>query len=120
MTSPPGVSARQSARAPQTLPKFMPPVMLDSSAPHPYLPFQPDSAQFIIQPKGSQPPVASSRDSTPRIPKDILVAAKNGHLEWVKRHSAAGQTEMTDTMGEVREILSCFPSQPRTLTLPFV
>lgn len=34
-------------------------------------------------------------------PKDILVAAKIGNLEYVQRYVSEGQTEMTDLMGEV-------------------
>jgi hypothetical protein len=93
----PDVSARLGDRP--RLPEFMPPVTLDSLTPHPYLPFQPDRAQFIIQP--NEPEVVQ-----PPPPKDILAAAKSGSLEWVKSYSDLGQTEMADSMGEVRSRFS--------------
>lgn len=80
----------------------MPPVTLDSYAPHPYLPLQPDKSQFIIHPKQpfeSAQPLTSDMKSQP--PKNILVAAKSGSLEWVKQYSESGQTELADSMGEV-------------------
>ena len=86
----------------------MPPVTLKSLAPHPYLPFQPSKSQFIIPPQDATshaPPGLSTSDkrgeATFGMPKNILAAAKAGNLEWIKRYSAAGQTEMADNMGEV-------------------
>jgi hypothetical protein len=90
-------SADVPSRAGDTssLPKFMPPVTLDSLEPHPYLPFQPDRRQFIILPEVGEGSAVAG-------PKDILVAAKSGALAWVKRFVAMGQTELQDSMGEVR------------------
>jgi hypothetical protein len=100
MSAPPGVCGRQNKQGQHPLPKFMLPVTLGSFAPHPYLPFQPHKSQFIILPSQAesvqQPPPMS--DSPP---KNILAAAKSGDLEWVKRYSEAGQTELVDRMGEV-------------------
>jgi hypothetical protein len=107
MASSPGVPP--SGETP-SLPKFMPPVTLTSLAPHPYLPLQPARSQFIIPPPAldtqetvQAPTPGSSADATSSSPppKNILAAAKAGNLEWVKRYSAAGQTEMADNMGEV-------------------
>jgi hypothetical protein len=83
------------------LPKFMPPVTLNSLQPHPYLPFQPHKSQFIIQPKPSETVLSHTRSSTTQIPKNILAASKAGDLEWVKRYSEAGETDLADSMGEV-------------------
>ena len=109
MASSPGVPS--SGETP-SLPKFMPPVTLTSLAPHPYLPLEPAKSQFIIPPPAldtqetvQAPTPNSSADPTSSSssppPKNILAAAKAGNLEWVKRYSAAGQTEMADNMGEV-------------------
>lgn len=96
MDSSPGIAANQGEHTRSTLPKFMPPVTLDSFTPHPYLPLQPDKSQFIIQPK--KPTSIQPKIPTP---KDILSAVKCGSLEWIKRYSSAGQTELKDSMGEV-------------------
>jgi hypothetical protein len=105
--SAPDVSARLGNQ-PQ-LPKFMPPVTLDSTSPHPFLPFQPDRSQFIIhpeEPETAQPPVSAPSPG----PKDILAAAKSGSLEWVKKYCDASQTEMADGMGEVgAQLISADP-----------
>ena len=107
MASSPGVSARQGQQTSSSLPKFMPPVTLDSSTPHPYLPHQPDKSQFIVQPKEPQSrQLPVSLAATAQTPEDILSAAKLGHLEWVKHYATAGQTELLDSMGEV--MLSTF------------
>src|SRR5271154_2958480 len=108
MASSPGVPS--SGETP-SLPKFMPPVTLTSLAPHPYLPLEPAKSQFIIPPPALdtqetvQAPTPNSgadpTSSSSPPPKNILAAAKAGNLEWVKRYSAAGQTEMADNMGEV-------------------
>jgi len=91
----------------------MPPVTLDSSAPHPYLPFQPDPAQFILPPKDSQstsiiePQSPENVVASPQLqgPKDILVAARLGDLKWVKRYCKQGQADLADNMGEVITLL---------------
>jgi hypothetical protein len=106
MASSPGVPS--SGETP-SLPKFMPPVTLTSLAPHPYLPFQPTKSQFIIPPPAldtqdtvpAPTPNSSADAASSPPPKNILAAAKAGNLEWVKRYSAAGQTEMADNMDEV-------------------
>jgi hypothetical protein len=96
--SAPDVSARLGNQI--QLPKFMPPVTLDSTSPHPFLPFQPDRSQFIIRPE--EPETGQLTVSAPSPgPKDILVAAKLGSLEWVKKYCDAGQADMADGMGEV-------------------
>ena len=107
MASSPGVSSAPPDETPSLLPKFMPPVTLTSLTPHPYLPFEPSKSQFIIPPPAQEdtvrapaPDSIEGATSTPS-PKNILAATKAGNLEWVKRYSAAGQTEMTDNMGEV-------------------
>jgi len=115
MASSPGVSLLSvSSHTAKELPKFMPPVTLDSSAPHPYLPFQPDPKQFIIPPKDDQestsviPPQSPENVVTspqPQAPKDILVAARLGDLLWVKRYCQQGQSDMADNMGEVIGLL---------------
>lgn len=99
----PDVSARLGDPTFNELPKFMPPVTLDSLAPHPYLPLQPDSSQFIIPPK-QQGTVSTSTlvSKSPLDPKDILAAAKSGSLKWIKHYCVAGQTELADGLGEVR------------------
>ena len=101
MASSPGVSARNDQQTSSSHPKFMPPVTLDSFTPHPHLPLQPDKSQFIIQPnehESRRPPSLTTKAQTP---KNILSAAKAGHLEWVKHYATAGQTELLDSMGEV-------------------
>jgi len=103
-----GVSARVADQLPTKLPQFMPPVTLTSFEPHPFLPLQPDPSQFILQPDGQVPASRTARGAPPsttqRIPKDILAAAKSGNLEWVQRYCLAGQTEMADSLGEVRPV----------------
>ena len=79
----------------------MPPVTLDSFTPHPYLPLQPDKSQFIIQPNEQEYHQPLSLATKAQTPKNILSAAKTGHLEWVKHYATAGQTELSDSMGEV-------------------
>jgi hypothetical protein len=101
MTSP-DVSARLRDPTYGELPKFMPPVSLDSLTPHPYLPLQPDGSQFIIPPKALQSTVPASATKSGQEPKDILAAAKSGSLKWIKDYCTAGQTELTDSLGEVR------------------
>ena len=101
MASSAGGSSHQNQQNPHSgLPKYMPPVTLDSVTPHPYLPLQPDKSQFIIQPKEPYC-LPQSVNKTNQEPKNILTAAKGGQLEWVSRYSEAGQTELADSMGEV-------------------
>ena len=100
------VSARPDDQESTALPRFMPPVTLSSFEPHPLLPLQPDRAQFILLPHGqvpaSRPTPVVPRPTTQHEPKDILSAAKSGNLEWVQRYCLAGQTELVDSLGEVR------------------
>ena len=103
----PDVSARLGDPTNAELPKFMPAVSLDSLTPHPYLPLQPDSSQFIISPKAFQGTVPTSAPKSGLEPKDILAAAKSGSLKWIKHYCGAGQTELADSLGEVRSRYCC-------------
>jgi len=80
--------------------QFMPPVTLDSYDPHPVLPFQPDKSLFIVAPVKLPSPPPSVPLKHP--PKNILAAARTGDLDSLKAFCQGGQTEMADSMGEVR------------------
>jgi hypothetical protein len=92
----PAVSAGENLHSP----KFMLPVTVDSVAPHPLVPFQPDASQVLLQPLDSRAPSVSEQPASPK-PHNILAAAKRGDLGWVKQYADAGQTELADSMGEV-------------------
>ena len=78
----------------------MPPVTLDSYDPHPVLPFQPDKSLFIVPPV--KPPALAPCTPPKPTPKNILSAARTGHLDSLRAFCQEGQTEMADNMGEVR------------------
>jgi hypothetical protein len=52
----------------------------------------------------------STEEASRMRPKDILAAARAGDLESVKRYCAEGQTEVTDSTGEVTVPVICVNS----------